>query len=293
MSMVTRTRLLPPFLASLVVLILLTGNVAATARRGGSLSRYWQDMSVAIKSYLDWRFPQTTLDQEPTDLEEAAQVCKTLVTRWTAQNGVQPWQPWRTMGSKRLLGIREKLAPPMRWEDIGRPTALYLGFRLLGGVSPYLILWLGVVASVPIFAWTCWEFFDAGHGTAGTVFLLTVASSPYFTNCLWWGHSAAGFYLLGLLAVAPLAVYSVLGRRVSRPGLYGRSTLAGMLFACCALCRSGTLILFRDSFWPSFSGRFAWLPWAHPRTAAPVEALGGGGSGALSSSPCFFSGRRT
>lgn len=238
------TRVFPPLLASLVALTLLTHNVAVTARRGGSLNRYWLDVSVAIKSYLDWRFPPEAEPQGVSaDPQEAAETCKTLVLAWTAEEGVRPWQPWRTMGLKRLLGIRDKLAPPMPWEDRGRPMALDFGFRLLGGVSPDLILWLGVLVSVPIFLWTCWEFFDAGHKTAGTVFLLTVASSPYFTDCLWWGHSAVGFYLLGMLTIVPLAVYAVLGHRTSLSGFFVRSIGAGTIFALCALCRGGTLML--------------------------------------------------
>jgi hypothetical protein len=94
-----------------------------------------------------------------------------------------------------------------RVNDPGRALLLGLAFRALGGVSPFLVLWLGALACVPLILWAAWEVTDAGAGTPGLAFLALVSSSPYVIDTLSLGRSAVGFYLAGLLALVPIAAY--------------------------------------------------------------------------------------
>jgi hypothetical protein len=48
-----------------------------------------------------------------------------------------------------------------RYDDSGRPLLLSLGFRLLGGVSPYLLFWLALLAAIPVLGWAAWEMHEA------------------------------------------------------------------------------------------------------------------------------------
>src|SRR5262245_59294502 len=185
----SRFRPLLPILAGLGTFAILCANVAVVAERGGSLNRYWEDMAVAIKAYLDWTLPPEPAPDASPDPYQAAATVKRLAIAWTAEAGIETGLPWRPPDGRRYLAVRRELAPPLPWEDRGRANGLAVGFRLLGGVSPYLILWLGVAFALPVFLWTSWELFDAGHGLAGTVFLFLLASSPYFTDCLWWPHA--------------------------------------------------------------------------------------------------------
>lgn len=127
-------------------------------------------------------------------------------------------------------------------DDPGRALALALGFRVLGGPAPFLILWIGALVAVPILVWTAWEAVEAGWPVAGAVFLLLVAASPFVVESLALARSSIGFYLIAVLLLVPLAIYAVLGRPTVA-GLAVRSLAAGALFALCALCRSGTLFL--------------------------------------------------
>ena len=56
-------------------------------------------------------------------------------------------------------------AEPMRLRDTDDPGRTWLtvwGFHLLGGVAPYLPLWLGVLAALPLFVWLSVECRAAG-----------------------------------------------------------------------------------------------------------------------------------
>jgi hypothetical protein len=137
--------------------------------------------------------------------------------------------------------VRAARAPGL-YDDAGRATVLAGGFRLLRGVSPFLILWLGLLACLPLLAWMVFEFFAAGRGPAGAVFALALACSPYFVETLALTRYAVGFYLVALVPLVALSVYAFLGTPTAR-GLVARCAAAGIALALCGVCRSSSLLL--------------------------------------------------
>jgi hypothetical protein len=110
-------------------------------------------------------------------------------------------------------------------------------------VAPFLPLWLGMLAALPVFAWTLWIFAAAGHRLAGMVLLLFCACSPFFVEALALPYSALGFYVLALVVLAGLGVYAFLGSPRSLLSHATTMLISGVFFAVCALCRSGTLLM--------------------------------------------------
>jgi len=75
------------------------------------------------------------------------------------------------------------------------------------------------------------------------VFGLGLAGSAFVIDALQLGYSAAGFELLGILAVVPLAVYGGLGTPTPR-GLLARAVAAAVLLAACSLARSANVLAY-------------------------------------------------
>jgi hypothetical protein len=78
---------------------------------------------------------------------------------------------------------------------------------------------------------------------AALTLLALCALSPYVVESLTLPHSAVGFYLVALFGLAAFAGYAVLGPATTPAGLALRTLAAGVLFALCTVCRSGTVLL--------------------------------------------------
>lgn len=213
--------------------------------------RYWEDVGAAVRLYLDRQFPRAPhrrADVTQDVLSEEARAerwgsCRDLVIEKTDQERIQPTQFWRTIPDRPFLRFRDQFVAVRPYEDRGRALGLAFGFRLLGGISPYLLVWLGVFACLPVLLWTSAEFFDAGYPLAGVTLLILWASSPFVVESLSLAHSGVGFYLVALMGLMGLSVYGVLSERARVSGFLARTLAAGSLFGICALVRSDCLLL--------------------------------------------------
>jgi hypothetical protein len=175
-------------------------------------------------------------------LDESASLYRDLALKLSERDHIRPWQFWRVLEERPLRIHRDDLAPGRAFEDQGRAELLSFGFSLLRGVSPYLLLWLGVLVVIPILLWISFEFSEAGHPLAGALFLLALGFSPFVIDCLTLPHAGIAFYVIAWLALVALACHTVLGRpTVSSLAL--RALVAGGVFAVSALCRGGVLLL--------------------------------------------------
>jgi hypothetical protein len=206
--------------------------------------RLGTDWALAVSYYLDAVRPvspeKEAAKQWPSWEETETEYQRILVERSRPEDG-RPRAFWRTLKAEPFLPARgrPRAAPS---DDPGRALALALGFRLLGGPAPFLILWLCALVAVPVLAWTAWEAVEAGWPVAGAVFLLLAAASPFVVEALALTRSSIGFYVVGVLLLVPLAIHAALGAPTV-VGLTLRTLAAGLVFALCALCRSGTLFL--------------------------------------------------
>jgi hypothetical protein len=233
-------------LGAVVSVVLLVFNTAER-RSESDLSklrtprRYWEDLSVAISRYVGeapaLETPPAIDSPEGVDLTHSYE---RFVARTAREGGLKAWQFWRTIPIKPFL---ERARLELRGsDDPGRAAVLTLGFRALGGVSPFLPLWIGGLFCLPVLFWTSWELTEAGYPWSAISVPILFASSPFAVEMLSLPYSAVGFYLLGLLVLVPFSTYCVLGK----PGTTGvllRALLAGSLWALSILCRSGALLL--------------------------------------------------
>src|SRR5437899_2533016 len=121
------------------------------------LRRYGEDMSVATTGYLERRQPSgapavelSSLEAQRYGLDLQASMLNT-----ERQVGLRPWQFWRT-----LPGDPPARPGPVVFrsnDDVGRAELTELGFRLLGGVAPFLPLWLAALLCLPVLGWVVWE----------------------------------------------------------------------------------------------------------------------------------------
>ena len=208
--------------------------------------RYWEDSGAAVEMYLDRRFPRAGPRSQAANgeaLDEALrdrnwQSTRDLVTEKSDQAQIRPVEFWRTIPDRALLRARNQFVGVRPHEDHGRSLALALGYRVLGGVAPYLLLWLGVLACLPVLAWASWELLDAGYPATAVTLVALCAASPFVVGCLSLPHSGVGFYVVALLGLMGLAAYAVLAERITRRGLAARALAAGMLFGVCAAMRT-------------------------------------------------------
>lgn len=230
---------LPLVLVGAVACSMLVYNMlTAGSRRQGR--RYWIDTAVAVKLYLDYELPPGPGLGEGR-LDRSIRTCERIVSRLAER--IPREQFWRVVPIQPFVRNRAVLASPPLYEDPGRALALAWGFRLLGGIAPHLLPWLGVLASLPILAWAIGELWTGGQPGAATLFGLLAACSPYVVQCLSLGYSPFGFYLVALLALVALSAHATLARRISSGGLLTRALACGIVFAICVLCRGGTLLL--------------------------------------------------
>ena len=207
----------------------------------GTSRRYWDDLAVAVVNY-----------QQGVGRLSAGETvgwrCGEVIA-WLRQSlpiaahdaAVRGWQFWRTLPVHQF-----RHASPMRLrdsDDAGRSWFATWGFFILGGIAPYLPLWLAVLLALPLFYWIMLEHLVAGNGPTGAVFLLLLALSAYTADLLTLPYSAVGFFLVSLLLVVALATYSLTAPRITPSGLLLRWLVGGIVFAVCVLCRRSCLTL--------------------------------------------------
>jgi hypothetical protein len=192
------------------------------------------------------------------------------IDRWH----VEPWQFWRTVPDTgfRRWTLRAEPAP---FEDVGRSVILSVGFWALGGVSPYLGIWLGILLSLPLLLWVACELRVAGWPASGPALILLCAASPFMVESLTLPHSAVAFYLLTLIALVGFAAWATGGHAPSPRGLWMRLSLMSFIFAIGTIARAGSLLLL-----PAFAVVLFWARRQHlvgARRERPWRAIAGVG----------------
>jgi hypothetical protein len=232
--------------AGLAAWALLAWNTAAW--RPGELDnlqrhtrRYWEEVTVATSQYLNAGRDARHASLASNEGGALYKDYKRYMPRAASETGLRPWQFWRTIKVKPFLK-RERLEQ-RPYDDPGRMLLMRLGFHLLGGVAPYLGVWLGVLFGGPVLVWIACELCAAGRAVAGVVLPLLLATSGFFVEVLALAYSSVGFYVIALGLLVAFAAYALLAPLPTRRGLLLRGLGAGVSFALCALCRSGTLLL--------------------------------------------------
>ncbi|MEO8501627.1 MAG: hypothetical protein ABI565_11980, partial [Vicinamibacteria bacterium] len=151
-----------------------------------------------------------------------------------------PWEFWRTTQFRSFEQIAPFELRPS--DDTGRASLSALGFRLLGGVAPYLPLWLPYLAFIPLAFWIMVECIRCDEGWAGGVFLILLASSAYFLESLTLPYSAVGFHLLASLLVVPVS-FLAFGPRPARLGFWVRVVAVAVAIHGATLCRSSSVAM--------------------------------------------------
>lgn len=198
--------------------------------------RYWDDLAGAVNRYL-----QQTGRVRFRDLPEAApRVYETLTRSLTAEARIQRFEFWRTL-PRRAFARQAVEWTPSPTEDAGRSILAAAGFRLLSGVSPYLLMWLGPIFAVPVTLWLCSALsVRAGRPVMAFACALFLGFSPYVAEVLSLPRSAVGFHFLGILLLAALAVTLLSAPVLSRRKAGASIAVAAILFAMFTISRAGT-----------------------------------------------------
>lgn len=165
-----------------------------------------------------------------------------MLTSKAGELGIEPTQFWRTIKPVPFQRVRHRTwIPPL--EDPGRAILLAAAFCLMRGVSPYLLIWIGTLASIPVIVWILWEARASRVFLAGSVFVALCVSSPFLAESLSLPHSAVGFYLIGALLLVAVGLYGFLGADRSLRGFVIRAAVASLAFAFCCTARGSTLAM--------------------------------------------------
>ncbi len=206
----------------------------------GTSRRYWEDMTVAFSLYetKDWG-PAPSVSIDDAMASRIYRRLRQLVPPAAARSDLRPWEFWRTVEFRDFRNI----APfELRHsDDTGRSYLSFLGFRAVGGIAPYLPLWLPFLAFVPLVFWMMVEFLRAREGAAGAVFLVLASSSAYLLEALTLPYSAAGFHFLAALVIVPLALFAF-GPPPTARGVWLRVGLTAIALHVAAWCRSSSMI---------------------------------------------------
>jgi len=237
-----RPSILGPAAGTLFALLLLVHVAVRTADTRladlGAFRRLWSDQALATTALVKARTGGGPRSRNPQSVE----TCHRLVVERINVLGIRPWQFWRTIRSEPFLraGIYQEPAP---YDDPGRAILLGFAFRILGGVAPYFVFWLGPILAAPVLAWAIAELCGRGHVVAAFVFGCLLVLSPFVVEVLALSRSPVGFYLIAWLALVALAVFAMLGPSPAPRSLMLRCGLAGIVFGLCAFCRIGSLFL--------------------------------------------------
>lgn len=201
--------------------------------------RHWEDTCLAVGRYLGAPGARKAELQTPEGSALYTWMRKRLI-RTTLNAGVRPWEFLATVRGGALP--RDTVLAPRPSDDTGRAMLASLGFAAIGGVSPFLVFWVGPLFMIPLFIWVTLELSWAGRSLAAGLFVGLVAVSAYVVDVLSLSYSAAGFSTASLLLAVALAVYALLHPAPAVPGLLVRALLAGVFWAVCILCRSGAIL---------------------------------------------------
>jgi hypothetical protein len=201
--------------------------------------RFWDDMYVAVSRYLDWKYGEQLPAGNPD--EDVAAVKDMLVWK-SGEAGIRPSEFWRTIRDAPFQRVhRQTWIPPL--EDPGRPILVAAAFTLLGGVAPYLLIWIGTLMSIPALVWILWEGRASGAARVASLFVASCLFSPFVIESLSLPHSAVGFYLVTVFLLVAFGLYAFLGDGGSPRGLVARALAASLGFALCCICRAGALLM--------------------------------------------------
>jgi len=208
--------------------------------RLGTSRRYWEDLTVAYSLYetRDWG-PTPSVPIGDAMAGRINDRLHELVPRAAQRAQLLPWQFWRTV---EFRGFRNLAPFELRFsDDTGRARLSALGFRMLGGIAPYLPLWLPFLAFAPLAFWIMCESLRGGVALAGGLFLLLLSSSAYFLEALTLPYSAVGFHLVAALGIVPLSFFAF-GPAPTRRGLWLRVLAAAALVHLSTWARSSSII---------------------------------------------------
>src|SRR5207249_980533 len=141
-------------LAGTIASALLLANAWSRSRQAEPPEgRYWEEMDIATLWYVDGVFPFASYEVGAGFFTRAAraQPFREAVAEAASRAGIKPWQFWRTVPGEPFRG--QDRYPVKQADDRGRIAALVLGFRILGGIAPYLLFWLGPLLVVPLLFW--------------------------------------------------------------------------------------------------------------------------------------------
>lgn len=249
-----------------LVLLLNTAARRATADVSDLPRRHWEDTLMAVGLFVG--DPQAErVSRESNEGEKLYERLRNRLIRTAQMAGIRPWEFWRTVRHGAIP--RDSVLAPRFSDDTGRSRLAAAGFRIIGGVSPFLVTWVGALFVLPLFVWTAIELVWSGRGVAAGVFLGLVGASAFFVDVLSLSYSAAGFSVIAVLLVVPLAVYGVLNPSPSVGGWLTRGLLAGLFLAVCILCRSGAILVLAG-FAAAMTGA-----WRLSQRTLPRLALGG------------------
>ncbi len=205
--------------------------------------RFWEDLQVASGYFLRGEFPVYCNDVVKERGPEGIRYTERYpqVSRSVQEAGIEPWQFWRTVSSRRFLRRMEGKVSK-RFDDAGRPLLLGLAFRAMGGIAPFLLLWISFLLLVPVLVWIAWEFRARGDPWAGAAFLLCTGPSAYVAENLALPYSPSGFYIVSLYVLVGFTAYATAPGRGLGPGHWLRVIGAGGWFALCVLGRGGALL---------------------------------------------------
>jgi len=229
------------------VLYLVSAGWRVSSRSPESLFAQWRaydDFAIAAGYAARGEFqvaPYRVRDFVRRDRDDRFRAFRSALQEQVAAAAIRPAEFWRVLPATGL-------SPDGQWrlsrqlDDVGRAFLLGVAFRALGGASPFLLFWLAIMATAPVLGWVCYEACRAGYTTAGVVFAAACAVSAFLLDSAVSGYSAAGFHVVGLLALLALAIYATLGRPSSL-GLLARGAIAGLVLGVSAFSR-GTVLTF-------------------------------------------------
>ena len=208
--------------------------------------RFWDDLALGIGRYVDATSAGERMEGAGPDLSPLVTTYAPLVIEKVRTFRVRPYEFWRTVPDQKFRTLRAPFSAAA-FEDAGRGQLLAWGFRLLGGVAPYLLLWLGVLFFAPVWMWLNYELLRAGWSVAALVLTGLLSLSPYTFEILTLPHSAAGFYFGALAGVAAFAV-AILRFPPPFAGVVIRSILLISLILMAVWCRGGSVFFLPVAF---------------------------------------------
>lgn len=226
-------------------------------------SRYWEDMAVATSNYLNSGQPAPEANLASNEGGDLRNAYKRYMPKAAREQGLAPWRFWSTIEVKPFLKRERLIQRP--YDDPGRAFLMRMGFHLVGGVAPYLGLWLGALWMGPALIWLAWELARAGRHLEAALLPLALALSACVVDMLALTYSAVGFYVIATTLLAAFASYACLAPSPSVRGLLLRALGTGLGFALCAYARSGTLLL--------AAGFLLAAGWGLARTTGGLRAL--------------------